>query len=161
MQYLVYSDGGCPSNGRGTTNMFGSFAVYELPDGISDDIHDILVEQKPKHFCSKMDIPTVAKYCGATNNIAEASTLHTAISWVVAHGLLIPGNHVHICMDSELVVRQVIGMYKTKNPHLKKLYGEIYRILAEHSKEIGVNAESLITFHHIPGTVMKKTIINH
>lgn len=161
MQYLIYSDGGCPGNGRGATEMFGSFAVYDIPQGYSDSLHDELILAEPRHFCHRASIAAVHPHCGATNNVAEASTLHMAITWAVSHGLLVPGNVVHFCMDSEVVLKQFTGRYKTNAPHLRRLYHELYAMLRRHSEAVGVDVEALMHFHHISGETMKKTILGH
>ena len=48
----------------------------------------------------------------ATNNVAEYSGLLAALKWAVDHGQ----RDVHIRADSELLVKQMRGEYKVKNP---------------------------------------------
>ena len=54
----------------------------------------------------------------ATNNIAEYSGLLAALQWAVDHDV----RRVHIRADSELLVRQMRGEYRVKNPGLQPLY---------------------------------------
>jgi len=54
----------------------------------------------------------------ATNNIAEYNGLLAALQWAVDHG----ERRVHIRADSELLVRQMRGEYRVKNPGLQPLY---------------------------------------
>ncbi len=53
----------------------------------------------------------------ATNNVAEYSGLLAALQWAVDHG----ERDVHIRADSELLVKQMRGEYKIKNPGLQAL----------------------------------------
>ena len=54
----------------------------------------------------------------ATNNVAEYNGLLAALQWAVDHGQ----PRVRIRADSELLVKQMRGEYKVKNPGLKPLY---------------------------------------
>jgi ribonuclease HI len=53
----------------------------------------------------------------ATNNVAEYTALIRALELAAAHG----ARAVAIRMDSELVVKQVRGEYKTREAHLREL----------------------------------------
>lgn len=53
----------------------------------------------------------------ATNNIAEYKGLLAALQWAIDHG----HRDVHIRADSELLVKQMRGEYKVKNPGLQPL----------------------------------------
>jgi len=53
----------------------------------------------------------------ATNNVAEYSGLLAALQWAVDRG----ERDVHIRADSELLVKQMRGEYKIKNPGLQAL----------------------------------------
>lgn len=54
----------------------------------------------------------------ATNNVAEYNGLLAALRWAVEHG----ETDVHIRSDSELLVKQMRGEYRVKNPGLQALY---------------------------------------
>jgi ribonuclease HI len=54
----------------------------------------------------------------ATNNVAEYNGLLAALQWAVDHGQ----PRLRIRADSELLVKQMRGEYKVKNPGLKPLY---------------------------------------
>jgi ribonuclease HI len=54
----------------------------------------------------------------ATNNVAEYSGLLAALHWAAEHG----HRQIHIRADSELLVKQMRGEYKVKNPGLKPLF---------------------------------------
>jgi ribonuclease HI len=53
-----------------------------------------------------------------TNNVAEYSGLLAALDYAVREGHA----SVKVLSDSELMVRQMLGEYKVKNPALKELY---------------------------------------
>lgn len=162
MDYLVYVDGLCKRNGSSDAEAGGSFAVYRLEKGekVDDSLHVRLARRMPLYHDSEFAV-VVSEQEQATNNYAEAVSLQTAIAWLISGGLLVQGNTIHICMDSQLVLNQIVGMYKTKKIHLKKIYMSIYDMLDKHSKAIGTNAEKLITFHWISGDVMKASVIAH
>jgi probable phosphoglycerate mutase len=59
--------------------------------------------------------------CGiATNNVAEYNGLLAALRWAAAHGI----TDLHIRSDSELLVKQMKGVYRVKNPGLLPLFEE-------------------------------------
>lgn len=170
MDYLVYVDGLCKRNGSSDAEARGSFAVYRLEKGekVDDSLHDSLHNSLHARLARRMPLyhdsefaVVVSEQEQATNNYAEAVSLQTAIAWLISSGLLVQGNTIHICMDSQLVLNQIVGMYKTKKIHLKKIYMSIYDMLDKHSKAIGTNAEKLIAFHWISGDVMKASVIAH
>ena len=162
MDYLVYVDGLCKRNGSSDAEAGGSFAVYRLEKGekVDDSLHVRLARRMPLYHDSEFAV-VVSEQEQATNNYAEAVSLQTAIAWLISGGLLVQGNTIHICMDSQLVLNQIVGMYKTNKIHLKKIYMSIYDMLDKHSKAIGTNAEKLIAFHWISGDVMKASVIAH
>ena len=162
MDYLVYVDGLCKRNGSSDAEAGGSFAVYRLEKGekVDDSLHVRLARRMPLYHDSEFAV-VVSEQEQATNNYAEAVSLQTAIAWLISGGLLVQGNTIYICMDSQLVLNQIVGMYKTKKIHLKKIYMSIYDMLDKHSKAIGTNAEKLIAFHWISGDVMKASVIAH
>ena len=65
------------------------------------------------------------EYIGeATNNIAEYRALIAAMKRIKTLG----AKNVMIFSDSELVVRQINGLYKVKNPGLRPLHAEAIKI---------------------------------
>ncbi len=71
----------------------------------------------------------------ATNNVAEYNGLLAALRWAVEHG----HKRVKIKADSELLVKQMRGEYKVKNPGLQPLVakarllvGQLDRVTFEH-----------------------------
>lgn len=62
----------------------------------------------------------------ATNNVAEYNGLLAALRWAVAEGQ----RRVHIRADSELLVKQMRGEYKVRNPGLQPLHAEARQLVA-------------------------------
>jgi ribonuclease HI len=83
---------------------------------------------------------TIAELVGplgrTTNNVAEYSGLIAALTWVVEHG------HRHVCirMDSELVIKQMLGLYKVKHAAMQPLHAEARRLSAQLDR---------VTFEHV------------
>ena len=76
------------------------------------------------------DGTTVAELYGhlghATNNVAEYQGLVHALRWAHAQG----ARSLEIFSDSELLVRQMAGRYRVKNPKLQPLYREASALVA-------------------------------
>jgi ribonuclease HI len=85
-----------------------------------------------------------------TNNVAEYNGLLAALAWAVDHGL----QSLHIRSDSELLVKQLRGQYRVKNPGLQPLYQDaraliarIGRVTFEHvRRELNTEADRLANF---------------
>jgi ribonuclease HI len=92
---IAYIDGGA----RGNPGPAGYGVRIEAPDGtVLAELHGPLGV--------------------ATNNVAEYNGLLAALQWAVDHNR----TRVRIRADSELLVRQMRGEYKVKNPGLQPLY---------------------------------------
>lgn len=98
MKLLVYTDGG--SRGNPGPAWCGVFIVDEHGESVE------------KRF----------KYIGeATNNIAEYTAAFLGISRAIDLG----ATEIELRADSKLVIEQLSGNYKIKNPELKKIFLEI------------------------------------
>ncbi len=76
------------------------------------------------------------KYLGVnTNNFAEYSAFVLVFDWLLENKEKILGKDIYIFSDSELVVKQLMGIYKIKNPTLKIINNKII----EQSKKLGMN----------------------
>jgi len=73
----------------------------------------------------------------ATNNVAEYRGLLAALTWALEHG----HRRLHVRSDSLLLVRQMRGEYRVKNPGLQALYRQA-RALADRFERVG--------FEHVP-----------
>ncbi len=68
---------------------------------------------------------SLSGYIGrATNNIAE----YTALTLLLKHMADIPCTRLEVQSDSELMVRQVNGQYRVKDPDLKRCHAEVHRL---------------------------------
>jgi ribonuclease HI len=72
----------------------------------------------------------------ATNNVAEYNGLLAALRWAIAQGHC----ELHIRADSELLVKQMRGEYKVKNPGLQPLAAQARLLIMELGK---------VTFEHV------------
>jgi len=63
----------------------------------------------------------------ATNNVAEYQALIAGLRCALAQG----ATAIEVRMDSELVVRQMTGVYKVRNAGLKPLFEEARRLSRE------------------------------
>ncbi|MEO6214012.1 MAG: ribonuclease HI family protein [Vicinamibacterales bacterium] len=97
----AYIDGGA----RGNPGPAGYGVYIQLPDGTVQELHGGLGI--------------------ATNNVAEYHGLLAALRWAIDHG----HRTLHIRADSELLVKQMRGEYKVKNPGLQPLAARA-RVLA-------------------------------
>jgi ribonuclease HI len=71
---------------------------------------------------SGAELHTVSRAIGrATNNEAEYRAAIAGLEAALALG----AKEIELRMDSELVVRQVSGRYKVRNPGLKPLFGRV------------------------------------
>ena len=61
----------------------------------------------------------------ATNNVAE----WTAVRLALEEALRLGATHVDLRMDSELVARQISGIYRVKHPDLKPIHAAVMEML--------------------------------
>lgn len=66
----------------------------------------------------------------ATNNVAEYSGLIAALEEGLQHG----AEEIEVRTDSELIQRQVTGVYRVKQPHLQKLMEEVRKRIARYRR---------------------------
>ena len=102
MRLVVHVDGGA----RGNPGPAAAAAVVSRPDGeVLDEAHELLGV--------------------ATNNVAEYRGLLLGLDRARALG----ATEVEVVNDSELVAKQVNGVYKVKHPDMKPLHAEALRAL--------------------------------
>jgi len=84
------------------------------------------------------ELATRAQYLGrCTNNVAEYKALIIGLHSALEMGC----PTLEVCMDSELIVRQITGRYKVKNTVLKSLFAEAQGLLRKFSQ---------FTITHVP-----------
>jgi ribonuclease HI len=124
MEITAYIDGGA----RGNPGPAGFGVRIERPDGS-------LIEE----FSESIGV--------ATNNVAEYRGLLAALEWARRHGT----QRVHVRSDSLLLVQQMLGNYKVKNPGLQALHArarllqtDLGRVTFEHvRREANKHADRL------------------
>ena len=112
MNVIIEADGGS----RGNPGPAGYGVRVELEDGAIIELKEAL--------------PL------ATNNVAEYSGLLAALRWAVANGI----TTLHVRSDSLLLVNQMKGLYRVKNPGLQPLYEDARSLV----RQIG-----RVTFEHV------------
>jgi len=86
-----------------------------------------ILDQDMQHGESR-DIHTISEYIGiATNNIAE----YTAFIRGIEKAITLRVNSIKIFLDSELLERQINGIYKVKNENLIPLWKRAMNLLKE------------------------------
>lgn len=107
MKLLLNTDGG--SRGNPGPAAYG-FVIQDITPGAG------------------MILEKCGNYLGeTTNNVAEYEGLLAGVKWVVEHH---PEAELEIKMDSLLIVNQVKGLFKVKNPGLLPKYQEVRALLA-------------------------------
>jgi len=80
------------------------------------------------HDPTRKKIAELSQYLGhRTNNYAEYSGLLAALRYAIAHHI----QSLRIISDSELMVRQMKGIYKVRHPELRKLYDEAQHLTSQ------------------------------
>jgi ribonuclease HI len=73
-------------------------------------------------------VAALSQYLGhQTNNFAEYQGLIAALEYAIGHG----HKALKVVSDSELLVRQIKGIYKVKNETLKELHGRARQLIAQ------------------------------
>ena len=71
-------------------------------------------------------VAEIAEFLGrATNNVAEWTAVELALERALTEG----ATHVDLRMDSQLVARQIIGMYRVKHPDLQPIHRRVMAML--------------------------------
>ena len=77
---------------------------------------------------SHRKVTSLSEYLGhQTNNFAEYQALIAALEYAVEHG----PKALKVVSDSELLVRQIKGIYKVKNQALKDLHARAKELIAQ------------------------------
>lgn len=110
---VAYIDGGA----RGNPGPAGYGVRIERSDGTRVD-----------EFCESIGV--------TTNNVAEYRGLIAALEWAKRHGQ----TRLHVRSDSLLLVQQMLGRYKVKNPGLQLLHARARELMHETGD---------VTFEHV------------
>jgi len=80
------------------------------------------------HDAHGKKVAELSQYLGhQTNNYAEYNGLLAALRYAVANKI----QALKVVSDSELLVRQMKGIYKVKHPELRRLYDEAQQLTAQ------------------------------
>jgi ribonuclease HI len=102
--YQLYTDGGA----RGNPGPAGAGAVLRAPDGT--------------------EVEAISAYLGEmTNNQAEYRALLLGLQAAIDNNV----RELEVCMDSELIVKQMTGEYKVKHPDMKPLNAQARALVAQ------------------------------
>src|SRR3984885_9418283 len=101
MKFEIFTDGGCKGNP-------GPAAIgVVIKDGAKT-------------------VKTISRAIGqGTNNIAE----YTALIVALQEALILKADEVSIKSDSELMVKQVTGVYAVKHENIKKLFDQVKHLV--------------------------------
>jgi ribonuclease HI len=87
----------------------------------------------------------ISEYIGEqTNNVAEYTAVIHALTHLDQHHL--STDTLIFILDSELIVRQITGQYKVKQPHLQQLVNQVRSLI---SKIKNNNPSIKITFQNV------------
>lgn len=107
MQAVLRTDGGA----RGNPGPAGAGFVLETPEG--------------------KRITGGGRYLGeVTNNVAEYEALLWGLEVAAGEGV----RELTVFADSELLVRQINGVYRVKHPNMKPLYARAIKLMASFDK---------------------------
>jgi len=74
------------------------------------------------------EVAMLSEYLGhQTNNFAEYQALIAALEYAIQHG----SKALKVISDSELLVRQMNGIYKVKNPTLRDLHAHARQLIRQ------------------------------
>jgi ribonuclease HI len=144
--FLLFGDGG--SRGNPGPAALG-YVIYETDQDLR------LLEPGPETVANlklqSRKTYELGKFIGqTTNNVAEWSALVEGLEYITNN--FGSASQVAVFLDSELVVKQVLGIYKVKQPHLKPLFTKAIKLKKEISyfqirhiyREYNKEADSLV-----------------
>lgn len=71
-----------------------------------------------------------------TNNFAEYKAVILALEWIVKNIKKVDGEEIDFLLDSELVVKQLNGVYRVKDENLKQMFLTIKTVIKESGFEV-------------------------
>jgi ribonuclease HI len=87
------------------------------------------------YICTRDGVPVERRYqylWETTNNVAEYTGAHLGLKQAIALG----ATSIELRADSKLVIEQLAGRYKVKNPALKIIHTQIREMLADYTGEL-------------------------
>jgi len=164
--YVAYVDGGCYANGSVEAEAYGSYHIYDVTNLafrgiIPSNIHQMTQDPRfiPHYYNERFPIG-LGNNKKATNNFAEASSMHMVLLAGINQSLINPKNHMFIFSDSELIINHLKGIYSVKNAQLAEVYKNVHKFLNTYQQKFNNTAWNDFNIEKIPGTLMKK-ILGH
>ena len=131
----IHTDGGS----RGNPGPAASAAVFLGPD-------NQVVLQK-SHFLGT-----------ATNNEAEYQAVTLALEHLVAHKADFQDySAIDFVLDSELVVKQLTGLYKIKKPELQQIASTIFQLIRQLKQPVSFRHVKR-HLNHLPDTLLNQEL---
>ena len=91
-------------------------------------------------FSNGKEIARQSMYLGkTTNNVAEYYGVLSALKWISQNNTLTKDQGLVFNLDSQLVVRQLTGVYKIKDIKLKELTSKIIKLQENLNRNISFN----------------------
>lgn len=72
----------------------------------------------------------------ATNNTAEYQGVILALKWLIENKVTLSAKEIVFYLDSELIVRQISGIYKVKDENLRNLFSAVSSLLVSIGKKV-------------------------
>ena len=91
-----------------------------------------------------------------TNNIAEYKALIRALEIALKH----TKKEIHCYLDSELVVKQLLGKYQVKNPKLRELFCRVQKLQEKFEKIKYIHISRLNKFQKLADELLNKELDN-
>ena len=128
MEYKAFVDGGTLRNG-----MPNSFSYYSMKIFNSNNKLVFNKEKAPLVNCK-------------TNNLAELEAILQVVQQMVRSKKLDKTGSISIMSDSQLIVYQLNGLYKIRNPKLKTRHAYVHEYLDKFTKRTGRHWKKVFRF---------------
>lgn len=150
VEYTCYVDGGCLNNGRHNAVGYGSFKLYKGDKLIHEDAKfRVLLPGSTSNPMPK----------GMTNNVAESMSINRVLQYLCSSKLLKDAAvKVTINSDSELTIRQILGIYRIKDKKLLHVSKERAHILDRIQRQTGRNPWDCIVYNKVPRELIVKEL---
>ncbi|WP_225072741.1 hypothetical protein [Desulfuromonas sp. CSMB_57] len=164
--YIAFVDGGCTNNGQAHAEAYGSFVVFDItnkeqdilggPNGapIAEKVQELFPLLESRRFRVNGLLEGQLR---PTNNMAEAASMYSLLTSMEKTGIFKEAN-VDIYCDSELIVKQMKGIYRISNKVLQKIHPHIRAVMLQIMAQTKRTATEMVGLHHYPGDQMKKVL---
>ena len=132
MAYIIFGDGGSRGNPGKSASGWAIFEVESISWPKNRDQASAITNS-----INSEPVSSSAKYLGiTTNNVAEWSALIYGLEEVLKFGNSKNDSKIEVLalLDSELVCKQVQGIYKVKQPHLIPLSLQVKNLVTKFAK---------------------------